>query len=123
MASRAQNKAIGGITPLGVITITAGTPIQIISALNLTDKVGFTFSARQIGFSVTGASTGEIYVNYGNYPGLDANATALIVQHGTEQTLPIGSVVTESIIDVEKWWVDGSVSGDKVAVYAADASS
>lgn len=122
MASRPQNKAIGGITPLGVITVTPGTPQQIISALNLTDKVGFTFSARQIGFSVSATPAGEAYVNYGNFPNRDVNATVLIVQSSQAQSLPIGGVVTEGLIDVEKYWVDGSAAV-VVAVYAADASS
>lgn len=122
MASRPQNKAIGGVTPLGVITVVPGTPKQIISALNLTDKVGFTFSARALGFSVSSTVAGEAYINYGNFPNLDANATVLIVQSGQAQSLPIGGSVTEGLIDVEKYWVDGSAAV-VVAVYAADASS
>lgn len=122
MASRPQSKAIGGITPLGVITLSTTVPVQLTAALGLTDKV-YTFSARQLGFSMSGASTGELYVNYGNYAGLDANATVLVVQHGTSQSLPIGAVATDGMIDATQYWLSGSVGGDKVAVYALDGSN
>ena len=120
--SVAQNQAIGGITPLGVFTITQGTPQKLTSLLNLSDKF-FTFSARGLGFSMSGASSGEVYVNYGNFAGIDANATVLIVQHGTQQSLPIGTRTSDGMIDVGAYWIDGSHTGDKVAVYAVDASS
>ena len=122
MASRQQNKCLGGITPLGVITITSGTPVQVSSLLAATDKV-FAFTARQLGFSVSAASTGEFYIQYGNYSGIDANATMLIVQHGTTGTLPTGCACTEGLIDVTQIWVDGSHTGDKIAIYALDASN
>lgn len=122
MASVPQNKAVGGCTPLGVFTITSGTPQKVTSLLNLSDKV-FTFSARQLGFSVTKASTGEVYVNYGNYAGLDQNATMLIVQPGTSQSLPIGSTATEGLIDCNQIYLDAATGGATVAVYALDASS
>jgi hypothetical protein len=121
MASRPQVNAQSGITSLGIIIITAGTPQQIAPAIARSNST-YTLTARQIGFSVTSASTGEVYVNYGNYPGLDVNATTLIIQHGTSQSLPIGTVSTDGLIDVLKFWIDGSHTGDVVAIYALDAS-
>lgn len=123
MASVPSGKAIGGVTPLGVITITANTPVQIVTPSTVKDKVGFTFTARLLGFSCPASNTGAIYVNYGNYPGLDANATALIVSPGATASLPINDACTEGLIDVEKWYCDGSHTGDIVAVHASDASS
>lgn len=121
MASRPQNKAVGGITPLGLFAITPGTPQQVTSKLNLSDKV-YTFSARQLSFSVDSSVSGNVYVNYGNYAGEDANATALIIPSGTSVSLPLYGVVTEGLIDCAAWWLDGSAAC-KVAVFAADASS
>lgn len=122
MPSVQQNKAIGGVTPLGVITVSTTVPVQISSLLANKD-IYWVLTARQLGFSMLGASTGEVYVNYGNFSGLDTNATALIVQHGTSQSLPIGAECCDGLLDVTKWWISGTVNGDKVAVYALDASS
>jgi hypothetical protein len=125
MASRPQSKAIGGVTPLGVITLAAGTPVQLTAALGLTDKV-YTFSARQLGFSVSGlvaTTAAEVYVNYGNYSGLDTNATVLIIQKGGVQSLPINTSATEGLIDATQYWLDCNTGAAKVAVYALDASN
>lgn len=119
--SQAFNKSVGGITPLGVITITPGTPIKVTANLAQSDKV-YTFFARQIGFSIDSTPAGEVYVNYGNVAGKDAHATALILQSGTTASLPVGAAVTEGVIDCTQWYLDGSAAC-VVAVYAADASS
>lgn len=116
-----QTKAIGGITPLGVITITPGTPQKVTANLSLSDKV-YTFSARQLGFSIDSTPAGEVYVNYGNVAGKDSHATALILQSGTAQSLPLGAVVCEGLIDCNNWYLDGSAAC-VVAIYAADASN
>lgn len=130
MASRPQSKAIGGVTPLGAVTITAGTPVQISSLLAVpttnpgatkTDPI-YALTARQIGFSVAASPAGVVYVNYGNYPGLDVNATALIIASGTQQSLPAGTAATEGLIDCSKWWIDASANC-VVALYVLDASS
>ena len=121
MASKAQNRAIGGVTPLGVFTITPGTPQRVTSLLNLSDTI-YTFSCRQLGFSVDSSVGGLVYLNYGNYAGLDANATALIIGSGQQQTLPMGCAATEGPIDAKAWFLDGSAAC-VVAVYALDGSS
>ena len=121
MAGTQLNRAIGGITPLGVITITAGTPQQVTKNLNLTDK-RYTFGCRQLGFSVDSSPSGEVYVNYGNVAGKDTYATAMIIQSGTVQAMPGGSGVTEGEIDASRWYLDGSASC-VVSIYAADATS
>lgn len=121
MAGPTFTRAIGGVTPLGIITITAGTPQQVTKNLKLNgDRYGFL--CRQIGFSVDASPAGEVYVNYGNFAGKDTNATALIIQSGTFQTLPGGSSATEGQIDAAQWWLDGSASC-VVAIYALDATS
>jgi hypothetical protein len=119
--SQQLNKAIGGVTPLGVITISSGTPQKVTENLNLSDQV-YTFSCRQLGFSVDSSPSGEVYVNYGNVAGKDAHATALIIQSGTAQSLPLGSLTTDGVLDANAWWLDGSASC-VVAVYALDASN
>lgn len=121
MSSRPQQRAIGGVTPLGYFTINPGTPQQITSKLALVDST-YSVTCRQLGFSVDSSVSGELYVNYGNNSGADSNATSLIVQSGTSQTLPIGAVSTEGCIDANAWYLDGSAA-IKVAVYALDASS
>lgn len=121
MPSRAQNKAIGGITPLGLFIITPGTPQRLTSKLSSSGSV-YAFSARQVSFSVDSSVSGNVYINYGNYPGEDTNATALIVPSGTSASLPLHGVLTEGLIDCTSWWLDGSAAC-KVAVFAADASS
>lgn len=126
MASRPTNKAIGGVTPLGVFTITPGTPQKLTSLMALSDKV-YTFSCQQIGFSVESSPSGQIFVNYGNFNGAgggvaDPNATALIIQSGQQQALPIGASASGGLIDASAWWIDGSAAC-LVAVYALDASS
>lgn len=122
MAGPQFNKAIGGITPLGIITITAGTPQKITKNLNLPTNAPYTFACRQIGISVDSTPAGEVYLNYGNFAGKDTNATAAIIQSGTVQTFPGGSGTTEGEIDLTKWYLDGSASCI-VAVYAVDATS
>jgi len=121
MAGPVQNKAIGGVTPLGIITITAGTPQQITKNMTLSDKV-YTLTCRQLGFSIDASPAGEVYVNYGNFAGKDTNATLMILQSGTVESLPAGSSATEGCIDAARIWLDGSASC-VVAIYALDASS
>lgn len=126
-----KNRATSGISAGGAVTITGGTPIQISTlfalppnaggATNLTATPPFTLTAQQIIFS-TGGNTGVVYVNYGNFAGLDAHATALIIPANSVQSLPNGSLCTEALIDVTKWWVDGTTS-DHVAVSLVNASS
>ena len=99
MAAPTLQKMFGGVVPGGIITITPGTPIQITSNLKLaTGDAGsgksltppYSVTCRQIGISVDAAPSGEVYVNYGNFAG-KGNQTALIVQSGTTQALPVNS--------------------------------
>jgi hypothetical protein len=122
MAFQKINRAIGGITPLGEFTITPGTPQNILANAALS-TTRYAFQCRQLGFSVTKASTSEVYVNYGNNAGL-GNQTALIVQPGQEQSLPISSRAVDSEIDATQWYVDCAAGGTAtVVVYALDATS
>lgn len=119
--SQQFQRAIGGLTPLGIITITPGTPINLLKNLNLVTQ-RYSLQARQIGFSIDSSPAGEVYVNYGNVAGKDANVTAMILQSGTQQSFPIGSSCTEGEIDVSAWYLDGSAAC-VVAAYCLDASS
>ena len=60
-------------------------------------------------------------MNYGNFAG-KGNQTALIVQSGTTQALPVNSRCTEGEIDANAWYLDGSAAC-VVAVSFVDASS
>lgn len=114
------SKMFGGVVPGGVITITPGTPIAVTSNLNLSGKV-FSLLCRQIGFSLDASASGEVYVNYGNTPG-KGTQTALIIQSGQTQALPVNSRCVEGEIDAARWFIDGSAAC-VVAVSFADASN
>jgi hypothetical protein len=127
MAAQTQKvtRAIGGITPLGVFTITPGTPQNILKNTGLV-STRYAFQCRQLGFSVSSKVAGEVYVNYGNYNGVgggapDALATVLILQSGTSEGLPQGARTTDGMLDCTQYWLDGSAAC-VVAVYAMDAT-
>ena len=119
--SQPFQRAIGGVTPLGVITVTPGTPINVLKNLSLATKT-YSFQARQLGISVDSSPSGEVYVNYGNVAGKNANVTAMIIQSGTVTSLPANGVATEGELDLSQWYIDGSAAC-VVALYALDASS
>jgi hypothetical protein len=130
MAAPSLNKMFGGVVPGGVITLTPGTPIKVTSNLNLssgnvgagnTKSAPFTLTCRQIGISVDADPSGEVYVNYGNFAG-KGNQTALIIQSGQTQALPVNSLCSEGEIDAEQWYVDGS-EACVVAISFVDASN
>lgn len=120
MTFQKVTRAIGGITPLGEFTITPGTPQNILANTSLTTK-SYALLCRSIGFSVSSTVAGEVYVNYGNIASL-GNQTALIVQSSQAQSLPLGAVVVDGLIDATQWWLDGSAAC-KVAVYILDGTS
>lgn len=120
MAAPALQKAFGGVVPGGVITITPGTPIQVTANLALVNQRG-NLMCRQIGISVDSSASGEVYVNYGNFAG-KGNQTALIVQSGQTQALPVNSRCTEGEIDATKWYIDGSAAC-VAAISFVDASN
>lgn len=121
MAPPALQKAIGGVTPLGIITITSGIPQKVTTNLNIVDT-NWAFTCRQLGFSVDSGATGQVFVNYQSNAGGNI-MTALVLQKNQQQTLPMGTEVVDSVMDATQWYLDGSHTGDKVAVYALDASS
>lgn len=130
MSAPNLQKMFGGVVPGGVITITPGTPIKVTANLSLsagnkgagnTQSAPFTVTCRQIGFSVDSTPAGEVYVNYGNFAGKGPQ-TALIIQSGQTQALPVNSHCTEGEIDANQWYVDGSAAC-VVAISFADASS
>lgn len=130
MAAPNFQKMFGGVVPGGVITITPGTPIKVTANIqqptantSLGNPKGapYTITCRQIGFSVDTTPSGEVYVNYGPTAG-KGNNTALIVQSGTTQALPVNSRCTEGEIDANAWYIDGSAAC-VVAISFADASS
>jgi hypothetical protein len=121
MAAPTLNKMFGGVVPGGVLTITSGTPVQVTANLDLVNTRG-NLMCRQIGFSVDASpSGGEVYVNYGDFAG-KGNQTALIIQSGTTQALPVNSRCTEGEIDATKWYLDASADC-VVAISFVDASN
>lgn len=101
-------KAFGGVVPGGVITVTPATPIQLTINLALvgTQK---SLMCRQIGISLDSSASGEVYINYGKNAG-KGNWTALIIQSGTVQALPVNSRCVEGEIDATQWYLDGSAA-------------
>lgn len=120
MAAPTLNKMFGGVVPGGVLTITSGTPVQVTANLDLVNTRG-NLMCRQIGFSVDASPSGEVYVNYGDFAG-KGNQTALIIQSGTTQALPVNSRCTEGEIDATKWYLDASADC-VVAINFVDASN
>lgn len=120
MAFQKVTHSIGGITPLGLFTITPGVPQNILANTGLT-TTRYAFQCRQLGFSVDSSPTGEVYVNYGNIAG-KGNQTVLLIQNSQQQGLPMGTVPVDSLIDATQYWLDGSAAC-VVAVYALDATS
>lgn len=128
MAAQTQKvkHASGGITPLGVFTITPGTPQSIMGNTNLA-SARYSLQCRQIGLSVDSSPAGQVFLNYGNYNGAgggvpDTLATVLIVQSGQEAALPQGARTSDAMIDATQFYLDGSAACI-VAAYAMDATS
>jgi len=130
MAAPQLQKMFGGVVPGGVITVTPGAPQKVTANLSLatgnqgagnTQSPPYSVMCRQIGISVDSSAAGEVYVNYGNAPG-KGNNTALIVQSGQTQALPVNSLCTEGEIDANQWYLDGSAAC-VVAISFVDASS
>lgn len=123
MASRPETNAIGGLWPLGTITITAGTPIALNSIVGAKNaKQPFSRSCRQLIFSTAG-NTGLIYINDGNYAGKDVNRTVMIIGPQTANIAMPQTALTESVLDIDRYYVDGTNSGDTITIAAADASN
>lgn len=133
MPAPQQSKLFGGVTPLGIITVsTAGTPVALTTNLvnqaqgsspSTMDPKGrpFTGNCRQLVFSAPSANTGDVYIMYGNFAHTDTNAALLVVPKGVVAALPYGCLC-ESSIDVTSIWVDVATSGDKIIVTAVDGS-
>jgi hypothetical protein len=127
-----QTHLFGGVCPLGNITVpAAGTPVPVTinlanqiqgSGVTSQDPLGrpFNGSCRQLIFSTPGNS-GVIYVNYGNWPGLDAYATMLVIAPNQIASLPQGCL-TEAAIDITQIFIDSASDGDSVVVVAVDGS-
>ena len=128
MASRPETNAIGGVWPLGTFTITSGTPVSIMSIVgaNLpsTAPAGRVFSpnCRQLLISTAG-NAGLIYLNDGNYPGKDVNRTVAIIGPNMPNVAFPPSHLADSVLDMSRYWVDGTNSGDTITIAAADASN
>jgi len=131
MAAPVINKMFGGVVPGGVLTVTSGTPVQVTANLVLstgnssagnTKTAPYAVTCRQIGISVDAAAGGSVYVNYGNFAG-KGNQTALIIQPGTTQALPVNSRCTEGEIDASKWYIDVATGSASVAINFVDASN
>lgn len=126
-ATQKVNHASGGITPLGVFTITPGTPQNILANTSL-KTTRYSMQCRQIGISVSSTVAGEVYLNYGNYNGAgggvpDTLATVLIIQSGQCVSLPFGQRTSDGMIDATQFWLDGQTGkACVVSVYLLDAT-
>ena len=147
MPSSPEVNAIGGVWPLGVITVTAGTPVSILSNVGAqgTGAVSgsspapiglpggqsaswsgrgrpFSATCRQLMLSTTG-NAGLIYINDGNWPGKDTNRTVAIIGPNMPNVAFPPNPLVESVLDLSRYYIDGTNSGDTIVIAAADASS
>jgi hypothetical protein len=113
-------RAFSGITPLGKFTITPGTPQNILANTELS-TVRYAMQCRQIGISVSSLVAGEVYLNYGDTPGL-GDQTVLIAQSAQTESLPFSSRTSDSMIDAGAYYLDGS-SACVCTVYLLDGTS
>jgi len=79
----------------------------------------FGSSCGQLVFSTPSGNSADVYVNDGNWPGLDTNKTLLIVPKGTVRSLPDGAL--RNVLDVTRYYVSGADT-DKIVVTAIDAN-
>ncbi len=128
MAGVVQKNALGSIWPLGLFTITGGTPINILSKVapqtagSIPTGRPYAPGCTQIVFSALTANTGDIFINDGNYAGATDPATVAVVAKGVTTSLPFSTTTSQSKLDPARYWVDGT-TGDKVAIYCVDSSA
>ena len=120
MAWQKITRAFSGITPLGKFTITPGTPQNILANTSL-PTVRYSMQCRQIGVSVSSTVAGEVYLNYGDTPGL-GDQTVLIAQSAQTESLPFSSRTSDSMIDAGQYYLDGS-EACVCTVYILDGTS
>jgi hypothetical protein len=114
-----EKNPIGGVWPLGTFTITAGTPISLLSIVGQR-VLGQGAFCRQFIISTAG-NTGEIYLNDGNVAGKDVNRTVAIIGPAEPSVGVPPDALRMSEMDVTRYYVDGSASGDTVTISAADS--
>lgn len=144
--SRPETNAIAGVWPLGVITVNSGTPVSILVNVGAQNSgaapgspapVGtaggaaftstgrgrnFMASCRQLMISTTGNS-GLIFINDGNWPGKDTNRTVAIIGPNMPNVAFPPNPLVESVLDLGRYYIDGTNSGDTIVIAAADSSS
>lgn len=86
------------------ITITAGTPINVATAL------GYPYSPGKVIIEARKANTGDVY--YQGQAAATATARGRLVP-GEKEMLEVGA---GGYIDLQLIWIDGDNNGDKVAV-------
>jgi hypothetical protein len=133
--SNPEVNPIGGIWPLGKMTITHGTPVSIL--VNVGAQVAgqsdagvpqvmpggrkFNSMVTQIIFSAPTSNTADVFVQDGNVAGPDVNRTVLCVPKGTTLALPMGTETQSGNIDPSRYYVDGTTS-DVIYVSCAGAN-
>ncbi|HEY3620716.1 MAG TPA: hypothetical protein VGK96_28265 [Candidatus Sulfotelmatobacter sp.] len=121
--SRPETNAIGGVWPLGTFTITSGTPIALTSIVGAQKATQpFSASCRQLTLSTPG-NTGLVYINDGPFAGRDVNRTVAVIGPNQPYVGFPNDPLTESVLDISRYYIDGSSSGDKVTICASDSSN
>ena len=138
MPSQPQTNPVPGIWALGVLTVPASGAIPITTNVG-TQQAGetdtglrarmpqgrpFTSLVNQLVFSADGTNGSDVYINYGNYAGLDTNATVLIVPAGVAgvYSIPPRSTLVSGSIDPNQYYLSGGTPGDFVVATAIWAS-
>ena len=135
MASRPETRALE-VWPLGTFTITPGTPIALTSIVGpqetgsnpQTQYTGgpkghaFTATCRGLVFSTAG-NAGLIYLNDGNWPGRDVNRTVTVIGPNQPNVEFPPAGLTQGVMDINRYYIDGTTAGDLVTITAVDASS
>lgn len=107
--------------PLGIVTVTtAGTPVAAIANISSGGGITKTFECRQVRIQNISDSS-DVYVNYGNFAGIDANGTMAILAAGESVSFPDGGL-SDTKIDLSKIYLDASANGGTAIVTAFSGS-
>ena len=115
------------IWPLGKLTLTAGSPVSVLSNVGSQDAGGGTVPnpqgraygsmCDQLIFSAPSLNSADVFVQYGKWNASDVNRTMLAIAKGTTVSIPHCTQTQSGQIDLAQIYVDGTTN-DTVYVTA-----